>query len=87
MVRSRQFQQSQRVLHHGYEQDYGSDQGQEGESRQEVSAQEVGSEEVGSEEVGSEEVGAQEVRAPTKITSSVRLSSLHKGDFRQGRRP
>ncbi len=62
MVRSRQFQQSQRVLHHGYEQDCGSDEGQEAISRQESRTQEVGTQEVSTQEVGTQEVGTQESR-------------------------
>ena len=62
MVRSRQCQQSQRVLHHGYEQDHGSDEGEEAVGRQEGRAEEVGTEEIGTEEIGTQEVGTQEGR-------------------------
>src|SRR5208282_5157195 len=60
--RPRQFQQSQRVLHHGYEQDCGSDEGEEAISRQESGAQESRTQEVGTQEVGTQEGRTQEGR-------------------------
>jgi len=87
MVRSRQFQQSQRVLHHGYEQDCGSDEGEEGVSRQEANGEagEGGTQEGegGTEESRTQESRTQEVRTQVKTGKawSVKLSSL------QGRRP